>query len=93
MGKASRSKGARGEVELRALLASFAPVEKLSGMYVQGPDMRFLGYEVECKRYKEPISKKLNSLLEDVPIVMERADRGEWVVHLRLRDLLDLLGE
>jgi len=91
VGKPSRDKGARGEVELRALLATYSPVEKLSGLYVTGPDMSWLGYMVECKRWKEPISKKLDSLLEDVPIVMERADRGDWVVHMRLSDLLDLL--
>ncbi len=60
-------------------------------MYKPGEDLRWRGYPVEVKRYAEPISKKLAKLLEDAPIVMERCDRGEWVAHLRVTDLLDLL--
>ncbi len=88
-GSHSRRKGARGEVELASLLGA----DKISGMYKPGPDLEWRGYYIEVKRYKDPISKKIMRLLEDTPIVMERADRGEWVAHLRVTDLLNLLDQ
>ncbi len=62
-------------------------------MYKPGPDLQWRGYYIEVKRYKDPLSKKITDLLEDAPIVMERADRGEWVAHLKVADLLDLLDQ
>ena len=89
MGKSQRDKGSRGERELASLLGA----TKISGMYKPGNDLEWKGYEIECKRYAQPISKKLSRLLEDAPIVMERADGGEWVAHLRVIDLMDLLEQ
>jgi len=86
-GKPSRDKGARGERELAALIGA----TKISGMYKPGNDLEWKGYEIEVKRYQQPISKKLDKLLQDCPIVMERADGGQWVAHLRVTDLLDLM--
>jgi len=86
-GKPSRDKGARGERELAALIGA----EKVSAMYKPGHDLDWKGYNVEVKRYKDPISRKIAKLLEDCPIVMERADGGEWTAHLRVTDLLDLM--
>ncbi len=88
-GKHSRDKGARAEREIAKILGAV----KVSGMYTPGPDLIWRGYPVEVKIRKEPISKTINKLLRDAPIVVERADRGEWVAHLRVTDLLDLLDE
>ncbi len=88
-GNHSRDKGSRGERELAKLIGA----DKISGMYKPGNDLEWRGYEIECKRYAQPISKKLAKLLEDAPIVMERADGEEWVAHLRVTDLLDLIDE
>jgi len=60
-------------------------------MYKPGHDLEWKGYNVEVKRYKQPISKKLDNLLEYTPIVMERCDGGQWTAHLRVYDLLDLM--
>jgi len=86
-GKHSRDKGQRAEREIAKILGAV----KVSGMYTPGPDLTWRGYPVEVKIRREPISKRLMKLLEDAPIVVERADRGEWVAHLRVSDLLDLL--
>jgi len=86
-GKRSRDKGARGERELAELIGAI----KVSAMYKPGHDLDWKGYDIEVKRYKEPISKKITKLLRDCPIVMERADGGEWIAHLRVTDLLDLM--
>jgi len=86
-GKHSRDKGARAEREIAKILGA----TKISGYMKPGSDLIWRGYPVEVKIKKEPISKRINKLLEDAPIVVERADRGEWVAHLRVSDLLDLL--
>jgi len=88
-GKHSRDKGQRAEREIAKILGAV----KVSGMYTPGPDLTWRGYQIEVKVRKEPISKRINKLLEDAPIVVERANRGEWVAHLRVSDLLDLLDQ
>jgi len=88
-GKHSRDKGARAEREIAKILGA----TKISGYMKPGPDLVWRGYHLEIKIRQEPISKRINKLLEDAPIVVERADRGEWVAHLRVSDLLDLLDQ
>jgi hypothetical protein len=85
-GNYSREKGAGAERELAKLLSA----EKVSGMYRPGPDLHWEGYPVEVKRRAQPISKRIWMLLQDTPILMERADRDDWYVHLSLSTLLDL---
>jgi len=85
--KRSRSKGNRGEREAAALLGAI----KISRTGYPGPDLEWFGYPVEVKRYASPISKKIHTILRDTPILMERADHDEWIIHIRATDLLDLM--
>lgn len=89
MGRMSRDKGARGERELAAKLDA----HKISRSGYTGPDLIWQGRFVEVKRYAQPISKKIDDLLRDCPIVIERADRGPWVLHAELDTVLDMLEE
>lgn len=94
-GKSSRRKGADGERELVAVLhANGYKAEKVSAMYKPGPDAVALhGRVIEVKRPENPISKTLEKYLRDVNLVATRADRGEWMVYLKLSELLDLIDE
>ena len=87
MPKASRDKGNSGEREIAKILGA----NKVSAMYKPGADLDWNGYPVEVKRYAKPVSKKIHTILEEVPILVERCDRGEWIAHLRVTDLLDLM--
>jgi hypothetical protein len=90
MGSAQRRKGAEGERELAAILGA----EKVSGMFVEGPDLEWRGYYVEVKRRKTNQAWSLpDRLLADGPIVGLRADRGEWLIAMRPETLLDLLDD
>lgn len=89
--RGSRTKGMNGERELSGILGEHC--HKISRSGYTGPDLIWRGRFVEVKRYASPISKKIRRILDDVPILMERADRDRWFVHLRLDDLLDMLDE
>jgi hypothetical protein len=87
--RASRRKGDRGEREIRDLLPGSIRVGYLG---VEGPDLTWRGRDVEVKRRKEGW-KQVYRWLEDAQLLVFRADRCEWLVALRLDELLDLLDE
>ena len=91
MGKSSRDKGARGELEAAEYLPGS---RKVSAMYRPGPDLVWLGRQVEVKRRAEPISKTLEKYLADASMVMTRHD-GEtvWRMYLTVDTLLDIIDE
>ena len=95
MSNSQRRKGARGENELVGYLRAHGfDAEKISGMYKEGADVTaFNGRVLEVKRRANPVSRQLEGWLEDVSMVVVRADRGEWMCFLRLDELLDLLDE
>ena len=95
MGKSQRIKGARGENELVGYLRAHGhPAEKISAMYQPGADVvTFNGRTVEVKRRAKPPSAVIEKWLSDVNLVAYRADRGEWIVVVRLSEMLDLLEE
>jgi hypothetical protein len=96
MGKSQRDKGNRGEVEARAVLDGLTllePCRKLSGMYVEGPDIEWLGLDVEVKRRNTNRGFAfVDNLLSDPnnDMAMVRADRGEWVIAFRPEGLARL---
>ncbi len=86
-GRKSRSKGARRELELAALLPGAV---KVSGMYKTGHDVEWLGRPIEVKARADGFKFDYRHL-RDVEILAKRADRQEWLVTMRIPTLLDLL--
>ena len=97
----SKRKGKDGELELAKKLRElgFHGVrrgQQYSGL--EGEDVVGLaGIHVECKRHKQPTlaRKWIRQAAEDcnddqIPIVCHRADRHEWLVTLRLVDIMKL---
>ena len=95
MSNSQRRKGARGENELVGYLRAHGfDAEKISGMYKEGADVEAFGGRVlEVKRRANPVSRQLEGWLEDVNMVVVRADRGEWHVWITLNEMLDLIDE
>lgn len=90
MGKPSRDKGARAERELVKMLPG---ARKVSYAWKPGPDIEWLGRQVEVKRRSTPISATLDRYLKDVDIVMTRGDNRPWMAYLEVDTLLDMLDE
>ena len=91
MGRASRDKGARGELELVKLLPG---AEKVSAMHTAGPDLIWLDRPVEVKRHAKPaLPKRFQSYIDEGNILIDRADHGHWTAHIDLTQLLDILAE
>ena len=85
----SKAKGNRGELEAAKALGAV----KVSRLGYPGHDLEWYGYPVEVKLYAKPVSKKITTILEDVTMLVERADFGEWIAHLRVSDLLDIIDQ
>ena len=91
MAESQRRKGAAGERELVRLLPGS---RKVSGMYVEGPDLVWLGGRmVEVKRRKRGAFAMLYRWIEDVQLLAVRADNREWLIVVRIEDLLDMIEE
>lgn len=91
MGKSSREKGRRGELEAKEQLPGARKVSRAG--YV-GPDLIWRDRAVEVKRRHEPLSKKLERFLSDADLVLTRHDGDPgWRVYLHLETLLDLIDE
>jgi hypothetical protein len=89
MGASSRAKGVRAERELARLLPG---ARRVARPYLPGPDLEWFGYPVEVKiRHTNQSFSLPDRLLDDTPLVAMRADRGEWVISMRIETLLDLL--
>jgi hypothetical protein len=89
MSNHSRRKGRSGEREAKEQLPGLELVN-LSGR--SGADGLWRGRFVEIKRRKSGL-RSLYGWLRDVPMVLFREDRNEWLVVMRPRELLDLLEE
>lgn len=90
-GAGNRRKGAQGERELASLLPG---ARKISRSGYTGPDLEWRDRHVEVKRRKSGTGfRMIISWLQDAQMVMMREDRGEWIVAMRLDELLDLLEE
>jgi len=82
-GSHSRSKGAKGERELAAILGA----TKVSGMYVTGPDLVMPdGRYVEVKRQRDGWKRIYRWLDDDASILALRADRRGWLIVQHLED-------
>jgi hypothetical protein len=89
MGASSTAKGVRAERELTRLLPG---ARRVARPYLSGPDLEWFGYPIEVKIRNTNQSFSLpDRLLDGTPIVAVRADRGEWVISMRIETLLDLL--
>ena len=92
MGASQRRKGAVYERKIAGLLGA----EKISGMYLPGPDLRWNGYYVECRKRKDTY-QSMNVIVQeldgDAALYVTALDRGDNFVVLRLSDLLDLIDE
>lgn len=105
MGKMSRDKGKRGELEARDCVRRFwnSP-ECIRTAQVSGQFSSDLSYgpphmHLEVKRYKSiAASKFMQQAQEDapvyqIPVVMMREDNGEWLVMVRMEDSVEFARE
>ncbi len=89
MGKKSREKGRRGELELSHILDDATKISRAG--YV-GPDLTWRDRDIEVKRRKDDF-KRDYQWLENAQILFKRADRKPWLVTMTLDTLQDLLDE
>lgn len=100
MGKASREKGKRGELELAALLRE-AGYETRRGQQFCGANgdadvVGLPGIHIECKRVEKldlygAVEQSVNDALpEELPAVFHRRDRHGWLVTMRFKEWLEL---
>ena len=98
MGKRSRDKGCRGEREAAAEIARIFGVEARRGRQYCGdqeaPDVRTaiagIHFEVKrCERLRlyQSIGQAAEDAGSNIPIVLHKANRREWLAIIRLADL------
>lgn len=101
MSASQRRKGAQGERELADFLSSVlgrAVKRKLGQARDGGDDIQIEKFRIEVKRRRgiaceEWLEQAENSCKPgDLPIVMMRADGGEWMALMRLSDFLPMLS-
>lgn len=99
----SRQKGARGERELASILRSYG-FEARRGQQFSGAngDADVVGLphiHIECKRVErlnleDAMAQSVRDARDgEVPVVMHRKDRGEWVVTMKLDDWMKFYAE
>jgi len=99
----SRSKGKRGELELAEFLRRRGHDTRRGQQFAGGGDspdvMGLPGFHVECKRVEAGSPYKwLDQAKRDaegsgnVPIVMHRKSRRDWVVIMDAEDFLSLIA-
>lgn len=100
----SRDKGKRGELELAHILREYGFDARRGQQYAGAngdPDVTGIpGVHIECKRVERlnlenayDQSKRDAARRGDIPTVMHRKNRGEWLVTLGLVDFLGLYRE
>lgn len=100
-GKASQSKGRRGELELSRLLQGYGydvqPGQSQS--YGSTPDITGLpGIHIECKRHERAevwawmaqAERDANRFQDGAPAVFFRRSRSPWLVVMKLEDWIKL---
>ena len=96
----SRAKGKRGELELSQLLRKHG-FEARRGQQYNGSDgsadvVGVPGLHIECKRVERldlsgALAQSVNDARDgEIPVVMHRKDRGEWMCTMRLSDFINL---
>ena len=102
MGRLSRNKGKRGELELVSLLRDRYGVPARRTSPLQAGDPRAAGdvwihdqLWLETKRGKQPriraaLAQAEADCGERVPVAITRADRDQWIVTMGLDDWIDL---
>lgn len=99
MGKPSRDKGKRGEREFAHLLKEMGFDARRAQQYsgTEGTAdvlSSILGVHWEVKRYSRIASNRFleqaeeDALVNDVPVVAMREDRGPWTIQIRAKDLI-----
>lgn len=99
----SRQKGARGERELAHLLREYgcdtrrgqqycgangdADVVGIPGLHIEAKRVEHLNLEAAMKQSVHDARK------DEIPVVMHRKNRSEWMVTLRLDDFMKLIGK
>lgn len=96
----SRQKGARGERELSNLLNRLGYKTRRGQQYCgangDADVVGLPGIHIECKRVEKlNIYKAINQAVNDardgeVPVVMHRKDREEWLVTMRFDDYMEM---
>ena len=87
----SRSKGKAGELELAHVLQEYG-YEARRGHYPEPDVLGIPGVHIECKRREQlrilewMEQSKKDAKPGEIPVVMHRVNRGEWLVTMRLTD-------
>ncbi len=103
MGKMSKDKGKRGELEVVALLHKYG-FEARRGQQFRGggdsPDvihnMRGLSVEVKLRETLSlypALEKAAEDSVTETPVVFHRRNRKPWIVAMYAEDFLDLMKE
>ena len=102
MGKPSRSKGKRGELEVVKILNAHGydvrRTPNSGGLHWKGDIIGLDGFCVEVKRCESLQLPKWWSKLvleagRNMPLLAHRRSNEEWLVTMRLQDLLGLMRE
>lgn len=98
MGKPSRDKGKRGELELAHELERLLGIEARRGRQFSGgddsPDIvhSIPGIHIECKRVealhmKSAMDQAVSDAGENTPVLIHRRNNQPWLITLKLDDL------
>lgn len=92
----SREKGCKGERELAKILRDYGYMarrgQQYSGANGDADVVGITGVHIECKRVERlNIHDAMNQAVRDaregeIPVVMHRKNRTEWIVTMRLED-------
>lgn len=103
MGKMSREKGRRGEIEVAKLFRSYGfPEARRGQQYHGGPDSPDVvgvpGLHIEVKRTErlqlyDALAQAKMDAGEELPVVIHRKNESEWVVILTFDDFMKLYRE
>ena len=92
----SREKGKRGERELAKYLRDHGIESRRGQQYsgIGGADVVGIpGIHIECKRVErlnieDAMNQSIRDAGDDIPVVMHRRNRGEWLCTMLLEDWL-----
>lgn len=99
----SRQKGSTGERELAGIFREYGYDARRGQQYCgangDADVVGLPGFHVECKRTErlnlyEAMAQSVNDARDgEVPIVVHRRNRKEWLAVLRLKDFMELINE
>ena len=100
IGKGSKNKGKRGELELAHKLQEYGfdarRGQQFAGIHGDADVVGVPGLHIECKRVeslnveKALVQSEQDALEGEIPVVMHRKNREEWKVTLRLDDFIKI---